>query len=131
MEINKELLRENYWANIETVDLLDCWSDFFFAKIGFRGSQELIMVPQAEIPKIVRTQTALSPIDLYQKFKAADAKALVSIQALAALNIHLGGNRIVSKNTLTEFLHNLTFQALSKENDKVYLSFDNNWNSGP
>ena len=35
MEINKELLRENYWANIETVDLLDCWSDFFFAKIGF------------------------------------------------------------------------------------------------
>ena len=89
------------------------------------------MVPQAEIPKIVRTQTALSPIDLYQKFKAADAKALVSIQALAALNIHLGGNRIVSKNTLTEFLHNLTFQALSKENDKVYLSFDNNWNYGP
>ena len=26
---------------------------------------------------------------------------------------------------MTEFLHNLTFQALSKENDKVYLNFDN------
>ena len=26
---------------------------------------------------------------------------------------------------MTEFLHNLTFQALSKENDDIYLSFDN------
>ena len=26
---------------------------------------------------------------------------------------------------MTEFLHNLTFQALSKENDKLYLNFDN------
>ena len=26
---------------------------------------------------------------------------------------------------MTEFLHNLTFQALTKENDKVYLNFDN------
>ena len=83
------------------------------------------MVPQAEIPKFIRTQTELSPIDLYQKFKAVDAKALVSIQALPALNIFLWGNRIVSKNALTEFLHDLTFQALSKQNDKVYLNFDN------
>ena len=83
------------------------------------------MVPQAEIPKFIRTQTELSPIDLHQKFKAIDAKALVSIQALPALNIFLWGNRIVSKNALTEFLHDLTFQALSKQNDKVYLNFDN------
>ena len=41
------------------------------------------------------------------------------------LNIHLGRNAIVSKNASTEFLHNLAFQALSKENDKVYLNFDN------
>ena len=25
---------------------------------------------------------------------------------------------------MTEFLHNLTFQALSKENDDIFLSFD-------
>ena len=108
MEINKDLKRENYWANFQTVDLLDCWSDFFFVKGRFPDSQDLIMVPQAEIPKFVRTQTALSPIDLYQKFKATDAKALVSIQALAALNMHLGVNSIVSKNALTEFLHNIS-----------------------
>ena len=40
------------------------------------------------------------------------------------LNIHYGGNRTVSKNALTEVLHNLTFQALSKENDEIYLSFN-------
>ena len=91
-EINKDLQRENFWANIETIDLLDCWRDFFFAKGRFRGSQELIMVPQAEIPKFVRTKTVLSPTDLYQKFEATDAKALVSIQAFAAPDMYLRGN---------------------------------------
>ena len=71
---------------------MDCWRDFFFAKGRFRGSQELIMVPQAEIPKFVRTKTVLSPTDLYQKFEATDAKALVSIQAFAAPDMYLRGN---------------------------------------
>ena len=82
------------------------------------------MVLQAQIPPFGKTQTPLSPIDLYKNFKATDAKALVSIQALTVLNIHYGGKRTVSKNALTEFLHNLTFEALSKENDEIYLSFD-------
>ena len=41
------------------------------------------------------------------------------------MNIHLGGDRTISKSALTEFPHNLTFQALSKENDQVFLSFEN------
>ena len=69
------------------------------------------MVLQAQIPSFGKTQTPLSPIDLYTNFKATDAKALVSIQALTAIKIHYGGNRTVSKNALTEFLHNLTFEA--------------------
>ena len=68
-EINKDLQRENYWANIETVDLLDCWSDFYFEKGRFPGSQELTMVPQAEIPKFVKTYMPLSPTDVYQNLK--------------------------------------------------------------
>ena len=47
------------------------------------------------------------------------------IQALAALIIHFGGDKTISKNALSEFLHNLLFQALSKENDDIYLNFDN------
>ena len=64
----------------------------------------------------------MSPIDLHKNFKATDA--LASIQAIAALNILLWGDEDVSKNALTEFLRNLTFQALSKENDDILLSFD-------
>ena len=82
------------------------------------------MLPQADIPDFVKTETPLSPIDLYKKFKATEAKVLASIQALVALNIHLGGDRDVSKKALTEFLRNLTFQALSKENDDILLSFE-------
>ena len=87
------------------------------------------MLPQADIPDFVKTETPLSPIDLHKKFKATDAKVLGSIQAKAALNIHLGADRDISKKTLTEFLRNLTFQVLSKENDDILLSFEHVGNS--
>ena len=83
------------------------------------------MVPQAQIPPFIKLQMPLSPIDLQQNFKATDARDLVSLQALAALNIHLGGDKTISKNALSEFLHNLSFQALSKETDDIYLNFNN------
>ena len=101
---------------------LDCW--IAFSKGRFPGSQRLIMLLQADIPDFVKTEMPLSPIDLYKKFKAKDAKALASVQAIAALNIHLGGDRDISKKALTEFLCNLTFQALSKENDGIFMSFE-------
>ena len=50
------------------------------------------MLPQADIPSFVNSDTSLSPRDLYQNFKATDAKALVSIQVIAALNIYYGRN---------------------------------------
>ena len=67
----------------------------------------------------------ISPVDLYQKFAGTNAKALTSIHALAALNIHLGGNKYTSQIALGEYLKNLTYQALSQENDKIFMSFDN------
>ena len=112
-EIKDDFNRENFWAK-HVVHELDCWIAFFFSKGRFPGSQKLIMLPQADIPDFIKTETPLSPIDLYKKFKATDAKALASIQVIAALNIHLGGDRNISKKALTEFLRNLTFQALSK-----------------
>ena len=47
----------------------------------------------------------------------------MSIQALTALNIHLDGNKYTSQQAMYEYLNNLTFQTLSQENDKVYISF--------
>ena len=123
-KIINDLHTENYLPD-NFDNFLDCWCEFYFHKGRFPGSQELIMVPQAQIPPFIKAQTPLSPIELYQNFKATDARALVSIQALAALNIHLGGDKTISKNALSEFLHNLSFQALSKETDDIYLNFNN------
>ena len=122
-EIKDDFNREKFWAK-HCANELDCWIACFFSKGRLPGLQKSIMLPQADIPNFVKTETPLSPIDLYQKFKATDAKALTSIQAIAALNIHLGGDRDISKKALTEFLRNLTFQALSKENDDILLSFE-------
>ena len=55
----------------------------------------------------------ISHVDLYKKFVGTDAKALVSIHALAALNIHFGGNKYISKIAIGEYLQNLTYHALS------------------
>ena len=63
------------------------------------------------------------PIDLYKKFARTDAKVLVSIQGLAALNIYLGGNKFPSQHAMYEYLNNLTYQALSQENDKVFMAY--------
>ena len=47
------------------------------------------------------------------------------IHALAALYIHFGGNKYISQTAIGESLKNLTYQALSQENDKIFMSFDN------
>ena len=59
------------------------------------------MLPQANMTDFVKTETPLSPIALYKKFKVTDVKALASIQAIATLNIHLVGDKDISKNALT------------------------------
>ena len=43
---------------------------------------------------------------------------------MAALNIHFGGNKYISQAELGEYLKNLTYPALSKENDKIFMSFN-------
>ena len=68
------------------------------------------------------------PPDLYQKFAGTDAKGLVSLHALAALNIYFGGNKVVSQTAFGEFMKNLTYQALSDENDNIFLSFEKSIN---
>ena len=95
-KIKDDFNRENFWAK-RVVHELDCWIAFFFIKGRFPGSQKLIMPPQGDIPDLVKTEKPLPPIDLHKIFKATDAKALASIQAIAALNIHLGGDRDISK----------------------------------
>ena len=78
----------------------------------------------------MKTWIPISPVDLYRIFAGTDAKALVSFQAITALNIHLGGDKNISKKAFNEFLRNLTFQALSKENNSIFMSYEGMGNFG-
>ena len=66
------------------------------------------MIPQVKVPYFLKTDIPISLVDLYKNFAGTDAKALVSIHALAALNIHFGGNKYISQEALCEYLKNLT-----------------------
>ena len=122
-KIREDFERENFSAE-NLIQDLDHWVSFFFDKGRFPGPQELVMLPQPKIPDFVRTQIALSPIDFKKKFSSTNAKALVSIPALAVLNFYIGGDKDISKEAMEEFLRNLIFQALTNESDKVVIAFD-------
>ena len=66
----------------------------------------------------------VSLIELYNKFGSGDAKGLVSFQAVLALFLYYGGERIIAKRAMDEWKSNLTFQSLSKESDKNPMSFE-------
>ena len=123
-EINDDFLRENFWSE-DAFSQLDTQIAFYFKFGRFPGSQKLVSIPKVNLPYFLKTDMPISPVDLYKKFAGTDAKALASIHALAALNIHFGGNKYISPTTIGEYLQNLTYQALSQENDKIFMSFDN------
>ena len=43
-------------------------------------------------------------------FNLENSRGLVCVYFLAVLNIHLGGEKIISKNAMSEFYHNLSMQ---------------------
>ena len=123
-EIIDDFLRQNFWWEDVHLQLDSCIA--FYVKFGrFSGSQKLISIPKVDLSRFFRTDMPILSVDLYQIFTGTDAKALTSIHALAALNIHLGENKYSSQIALGEYLNNLTYQAFSQEHDKIFMSFDN------
>ena len=102
--------------------IIDTFCDFFQQRGRFPGFQDLIVLLKAEIPYFIKTNKVISTNQLYEKFSRTDARRLVSIQALAALNIYYGGSTEISRQALTEFLHNMSHQALSEDNYNVLCS---------
>ena len=60
---------------------------------------------------------------MYENFSSINAHGLVSIQVLATLNIYYGGSTEISRQVLSEFLHNMSHQALNKDNCNVFIQF--------
>ena len=74
----------------------------------------------------IKTNKVTSTNQLYEKFRSTGACRLVSIQVLAVLNIYYGGSTEISRQALSEFLHNMSHQALNKDNCNVFMQFDKN-----
>ena len=108
-EICDDFLRENFWWEDVTSQLVS-WVSFYFKFGRFPGSQKLVSIPKVDLPYFLKTDMAISPFDLYKKFAGTDAKALVSVHALAALNIHFEGNKYISQTAIGEYLKNLFFK---------------------
>ena len=80
------------------------------------------------MPIFLKTEMPLSPLNLYRTSAGADTKGLVSLHGLAALIIYFGGNQQASQTASGEFFKKLTYEALSQENDNIFLSFGNRIN---
>ena len=50
-------------------------------------------------------------------------QGLTSVQFLAAFNKFLGGDKEISRNAMSEFFYNLSWQALTNENDSIKIEF--------
>ena len=128
IEIDKDL-RQNFYL----IDFYNEYNDdevigahnyYFHILACFPGKHNLTIIPKPEIAAFTKTQEVISPNQLYEKLYGTDARGLLSVQILAGLNIFLGGDPEKSQKTMTEFLHNMSMQALSKSNVKSLLEFD-------
>ena len=122
-DIENDFLRENYEVN--DVKNLDSWVSFYFKHGRFPGNNDLTILPQTNLPSVVdQLSVEVSPVQLYEKFKNTDSKNLVSFQAIIGLFLYNGGDKLTAKRAMDEWKANLTFQALSKENDNIIMNFD-------
>ena len=124
-KIKEDLLSKNFWWE-DCMEELDSWIVFYYHFERFPGLANFTIVPRVSMPGFLKTEMPLSPLHLYRKFAGTDANGLVSLHGLAALNIYFGGNQHASQTAFSGFLTNLTNQALSQENDDIFLSFDKN-----
>ena len=122
-DISDDFSIKNYSYQDSLTNLND-WISYYYLYGKFPGSEEFINVPFVNKSGFLKTETNLSPADLYSKFSATTTKGLVSLHVLCALNIYLGRSKTVSQFAYEEFMKNLTYQALSQENDDIFLSFD-------
>ena len=125
-----DLQRNKYFINLGqnneffNHNIIDTFCEFFQQHGKFPGSQDLIVDPKPETPYFVKTNKVISTNQLHEKFSSTNTLGLVSIQALGALNIYYGGRTERSRQALSEFLYNLSNQALNKDNYNVFMQFD-------
>ena len=104
--------------------ILATYRDFFYDTGRFPGRYELIRLPTPIIPSFIRSNDWISPRSLYETYVGRDMQGITSVQFLATFNRFLGGNVELSRNAMNEFFHNLSWQALTNDNDSVQIKFE-------
>ena len=124
-DISREIYFHKPLKSIENpTELLKLFSQSFFKTGRFPARENLPIVLMGVMPSFVKTNEVISPFDLYEKFNSTSAHGLVLTQFLAAFNIFIGGDKTISKNAMSEFFHNLSMQALSRDDDRIDIKFD-------
>ena len=115
----KDDLRLNMFSDIDlksehnTKEIFETFDRFFFAFGRFPAMNELTVVPTGDVPSFVQSSDVIG-----------ETGGLVCVHFLAALNVHLGGDKMVSKTARSQFFHNLPMQALSKSDDTIVIKFN-------
>ena len=116
-----------YFKDIKKVEssqeLLTIFSNFYFKTGRFPGVHNLLNVPPGVNPPFIQKHDRLSPFEIHEKFNGSEAYGLISVQFLSALNIYFGGDKYTSQNVMSEYLHNLSLQALTIDDDKWEIQF--------
>ena len=127
-KIDTDLINNNYytWDPHEAFiqnRILATYRDFYYETGRFPGRNSLVPVPMANMPLFVNSRDWISPRSLYETYVGRDMQGLTSVQFLAAFNKFLGGNKEISRNAMSEFLHTLSWQALTNDNDSIRIEF--------
>ena len=116
-----------YFKDIKKVEssqeLLTIFSNFYFKTGRFPGVHNLLNVPPGVNPPFIQKHDRLSPFEIHEKFNGSEAYGLISVQFLSALNIYFGGDKYTSQNVMSEYLHNLSLQALTIDDDRWEIQF--------
>ena len=104
--------------------LLETYKDFFYNSGRFPGNNTIVPVPRARVPSFIESTDVLLPLALYETYVGRDMRGIVSVQFVAAFNIFCGGDSELSREAMSELFHNLSWQALTNDNDRYQIQFD-------
>ena len=106
------------------VELLKFFNRFYFKTGRFPGNTDFILVPAGVKPNFVETFDQISPVELNEKFQNGPSYGIAAAHFLAGLNIYFGGEKKLSQDVMSELLYNLSYQALSIDNKKKNIKFE-------
>ena len=111
--------------NPRTTEILQVYNQYYAKTGAFPTDENLVFIPEAQIPSFVKTERTISPRDLYDGFRGTDAYGLVGVQFdnRYVLHVFMGGESYLSSNAMSKLFHNLSMQALSIEDDSIQIQF--------